>query len=111
MAERRIVEVAAKNWCFTVNNYTDEEYKAIREFDCGYLIVGEERGEEQGTPHLQGYIQLHKKMRRTGLVKACVREHFSPLLKVRHVIITFIVQKKSAFSRKALRKLLDILKV
>ncbi|KAH3697454.1 hypothetical protein DPMN_084956 [Dreissena polymorpha] len=69
MAERRILEVAIKNWCFTLNNYTEAEYKDIRDYECGYLIVGEERGAEQGTPHLQGYIQLSKKMRLSTLKK------------------------------------------
>ncbi|KAH3694848.1 hypothetical protein DPMN_082289 [Dreissena polymorpha] len=69
MAERRIVEVASKNWFFTINNYSEQEYKDVRDYDCGYLVVGEEIGAEQATPHLQGYVQLHKKMRLTTLKK------------------------------------------
>ena len=56
----------ACNWCFTLNNFTEEEYTAI----CGvqeddqtrYLVVGREVGEE-GTPHLQGYVQFTSRMR------------------------------------------------
>ncbi|KAH3837875.1 hypothetical protein DPMN_111277 [Dreissena polymorpha] len=79
MAEvRRKIEIAVKNWCFTLNNYTDDEYKAIREYDCGYLIVGEEKGEEQGTPHLQGYVQMHKKVRLTSMKRIFnARAHYS----------------------------------
>lgn len=55
----------AKAWCFTLNNYTQEELGAlVQQFqtlaDKYFYIVGEEIG-EQGTPHLQGYIE-----KRTG---------------------------------------------
>lgn len=46
----------ARNVCFTLNNYTEAEYKAILEWDCKYLIVAKEVGESK-TPHLQGYVE------------------------------------------------------
>ncbi len=51
----------AKAWCFTLNNYTENELGALVQLfssldDKYYYIVGEEVGEE-GTPHLQGYIE------------------------------------------------------
>lgn len=49
----------AKNWCFTLNNYSDDEYSRIQDFindECGYGIIGKEVG-ESGTPHLQCYVQ------------------------------------------------------
>lgn len=50
----------AKNWCGTLNNYSVEEYERISDLEgsqCGYVIVGKEVG-EQGTPHLQFYLQF-----------------------------------------------------
>lgn len=44
-------------WCFTLNNYSEEEYKAFQEADCKYIIIGKEEGKEE-TPHLQGYVQF-----------------------------------------------------
>jgi len=47
-------------WCFTLNNYTSDEYDSIRERavqHCSYAIIGRETG-ENGTPHLQGYLRL-----------------------------------------------------
>jgi len=49
-------------WCFTLNNYTEDERSAIICFikaNCSYGIVGREIG-ESGTPHLQGFIYLAK---------------------------------------------------
>lgn len=57
---------AAKNWCFTINNYHPDDMEKLEVmFNHGhfnYLVYGEEVGEE-GTPHLQGYVQMKKKMR------------------------------------------------
>lgn len=49
--------------CFTVNNYTPELVESIKAFasNCRYLVFGYEVG-DNGTPHLQGYAQLLKKM-------------------------------------------------
>jgi len=55
-----------KAWCFTLNNYTDAEYRRIIEWgagsQCEYLVVGRERG-ASGTPHLQGYVVLDVRKR------------------------------------------------
>lgn len=45
----------SRNWCYTLNNYTDEDIKKCQEIQCRYHTYGMEIG-EKGTPHLQGYI-------------------------------------------------------
>lgn len=54
----------AKDWCFTLNNYTENDVDQLRELesndDVVYLICGRESG-ESGTPHLQGFVQLRRK--------------------------------------------------
>lgn len=65
----------AKNWCFTLNNYSDEDIDRINglvENDArvSYLIYGKEVA-ESGTPHLQGFISCKKKSR-LQLVKSLI---------------------------------------
>lgn len=67
----------AKRWCFTLNNYTDEEYcaiKAILQKKSLTWIIGKEVG-DSGTPHLQGYVEFTKKLRPLGLFDS-KRIHF-----------------------------------
>lgn len=44
-------------FCWTLNNYTPVEVQALQNVPCKYVVWGEEKG-ENGTPHLQGYIEL-----------------------------------------------------
>lgn len=47
-----------RGWCFTLNNYSDEEYENIVQYghnNTEKFIVGKEVG-AKGTPHLQGYM-------------------------------------------------------
>lgn len=56
----------SKYWCFTINNWSEEERVTCMKLDCSYMVFGEEVGEE-GTPHLQGYVEFDS-MKRTGQV-------------------------------------------
>lgn len=70
-----------KYWCWTLNNYGTEAEEAIAKlFQDGtatYVIYGREVGEERGTPHLQGYIELRNR-KRLGCIKKLFPEgcHF-----------------------------------
>lgn len=52
----------SRNWCFTVNNYTEEDVKYfMSELPLvKYIVFQRERGNEKETPHLQGYLELER---------------------------------------------------
>lgn len=55
----------AKNWAFTLNNFSQEEYDTlltVLQENGVYWIAARETG-AQGTPHIQGYITLRGRMR------------------------------------------------
>lgn len=55
--------------CWTLNNYTDAEWKALCDHPAtSYGIIGKETG-DQGTPHLQGYWELKKRTRFNSVKK------------------------------------------
>lgn len=57
-----------KNWCFTLNNYSEDDLEKYENLGqqtsttIQYLIYGKEVG-ENGTPHLQGFVQFKKRLR------------------------------------------------
>lgn len=63
----------AKHWCFTINNYTNDELLP-RQSEFDYMIVGYEVGKD-GTPHLQGYVAMKKVQYLTAMKKLMPRAH------------------------------------
>lgn len=72
-----LMPVKSRNWVFTINNWTQEEYAALQQWSsgtqCKYIVIGKEQGagaqrpeevlarpneEAEGTRHLQGYVEL-----------------------------------------------------
>lgn len=59
----------SKKWCFTFNNYTESDVSSIVPLfrdKCSMAIIGKEIG-ENGTPHLQGYVEFKTKLRPLSL--------------------------------------------
>lgn len=83
-------------YCFTFNNYTDEDVALIQDFaeeHTRYLIFGKEIAPTTGTPHLQGFFILKKKNRMTWLVKRIPRCSF--------IVSKGTPQQASEYCRKA----------
>lgn len=60
--------MTSRRWCFTLNNYTDDDVKYFMELECVYLIIGKEIS-STGTPHLQGFVTFKMNKRLTGMKK------------------------------------------
>jgi len=65
----------ARDWCFTVNNPSPEDFAALKNMDYKYIVFQLEAG-ENGTQHFQGFVQLEDKQRLTALKKVCKRAHW-----------------------------------
>lgn len=59
----------ARNHCFTLNNPGEGDEATVLAFPCKYIVFGREKGEEKGTPHLQGYIEWGAQKRLEALKK------------------------------------------
>jgi len=67
-----------RGWCFTLNNYTEEEKDILESFghtNTERFIVGREVG-TNGTPHLQGYMYFKNAQSFDRMRKVCERAHW-----------------------------------
>lgn len=58
-----------RNYCFTWNNYTQKDAEMVVTYPCKYMVVGHETG-ENGTPHMQGYVEFASAKNLSTLKKA-----------------------------------------
>lgn len=68
--------IRSKKYCFTLNNYTNDEFECLVKMD-GVKIIGKEVGKE-GTPHLQGYVEFKNQRYLSALKKINERVHWEP---------------------------------
>jgi hypothetical protein len=66
----------AKNWCFTINNYTPQDVDRLSAALDGveYLVIGKEVG-ASGTPHLQGTVRFQSRKRRSQVIAVIGQSH------------------------------------
>lgn len=78
MAEKKKRLPQGRNWCFTVNNYTEEDVRLFMGDlpRVKYIIFQRERGNEKETPHLQGYLELDCVQRLSFLQKIHGKAHW-----------------------------------
>lgn len=86
-----------KRWCFTWNNYPKDWVVQIVPIlhKSDLYSIGEEIGEE-GTPHLQGYFEFHRRVRPIGYLKLSDKIHWEPTLKGRQANLDY-TQKDGKF--------------
>lgn len=64
----------ARSFCYTLNNWTQDELDSLRNIECKYQIIGKEVG-SNGTKHLQGYISFKNPRAFNSVKKLCKRWH------------------------------------
>ena len=72
-------ESQKSDWLVTVMNWSEEERQALLTWEqAAYVIVGKEIAPTTGTPHLQGYVELHGKCRLAQLKDFLPRANWKP---------------------------------
>lgn len=67
----------SRAWCFTLNNYSDEDVLTFQAMECDYIVFGKEVG-ESGTPHLQGYVYFANARSLKSVKKINAKMHLEP---------------------------------
>lgn len=63
-----------RNVCFTINNPTEDDRARLGSIDCTYIVYGEETG-ENGTAHIQGYVEFSSGRSWAKISKLLPRAH------------------------------------
>lgn len=66
---------SCRRWCFTLNNYSEDDCEKLNGLDVKSIIVGKEKG-EQGTEHLQGFVKFEKAKRLSAVKKILDKAHW-----------------------------------
>lgn len=69
-------DIKGKRWCFTLNNYTVQNVQDVRTYSkkLAGIIFSKEVG-ENGTPHLQGYMEFKSQTRMETIKKGMNCNH------------------------------------
>lgn len=84
----------SKRWCFTINNYSDEEYHAIS-FGVGGMLQGE-LAPDTGTRHLQGFCIFDTNQRLGAMKKLHSTAHFEIMKGTIQQNIAYVTKSTSA---------------
>ena len=85
-----------RNWCFTLNNYTEEEVAQIIEYfnEKAEYIFQEEIG-ENGTEHLQGFVSFKNPQRQEFQKNVSKRIHWEICKGSKRANIEYCSKKES----------------
>lgn len=65
----------SKHWCFTLNNYSQDDQLSVLPDECSYLLYGREIA-GSGTPHLQGVCSFRSRTRAPSRILFNGRAHW-----------------------------------
>ncbi len=93
----------SKHWCFTVNNYKEIDIEVICSNSSIKRYVFQEEVGEQGTPHLQGYLEFKTKKRPKSEFKS-IKAHWTPTRDKKGSIIYCQKEDTRAINGRVFRK-------
>ena len=63
----------SRKWVVTINNYDKEDIAKFDNLECRYSMRSPRKARKNGTPHIQGYVELHAAVTRKTLSKRLPR--------------------------------------
>lgn len=66
----------SKRWCYTLNNYTEDDIENIAKWNVKYSIYGKEICPSTGTLHLQGFVIFNSAYRFSAVKKLLSTAHW-----------------------------------
>ena len=86
----------SRNWCFTLVNYTEEEVNHLKGElpQVRYIVFQREIG-ENGTRHLQGYLEFEIPERMSFLKRINARAHWEPRLGSQREAINYCTRENT----------------
>jgi len=64
-----VPKARVRAYCFTHNNYTEDDIQRYRDSDADYIAISKEVAPTTGTPHLQGYVYWKNKKCGAAVIK------------------------------------------
>lgn len=88
--------MTSRAWVFTINNFTTQEEDKLKEKPewIKWIVYQEEKG-EQGTPHLQGYLETNSPVRISKLKKYISRGHWEKRMGSRDQALSYSTKEDS----------------
>lgn len=65
----------SRNFCFTINNPTEDDYSMCESLTCRYMIIGKEGAADGQTPHIQGFVSFENQRTLSAISKKLPRAH------------------------------------
>lgn len=76
MKSHTVANKRVRNWCFTLNNYSQDDIEKVKAWESTYVVIGKEKAPSTGTPHLQGYISFPNARTLIGVKKLHAQMHW-----------------------------------
>jgi hypothetical protein len=88
--------MTSRRWCFTINNPIDEDYPEEWTNETIKLMVAQMELGEEGTLHIQGYLEMKQPVRLAAMKKLLPRAHLEKARGTKGDCITYCLKEETS---------------